>query len=248
MTTHEPKAAVVLVVDDDDDLRKAIVRDFTRRGYRVLAAASGRQALAIVKSQPVDVVLSDVRMPDGDGIELLNNIKNLNTTTPVLMFITGNTEMSVEQAYDWGADAVLAKPFDRAALFKAVATAVLSPNERWRRGAPQVEADFAVTLEFPGRLSAIETRSISIARGGMFVAMGAPFPRVDTQVSFTILFEQSPPASLSGTGIVRWLRAVSSPDHQTGCGIEFVDLDDACREYIVEMLDAIRPRAFIPRC
>lgn len=242
----EPKDVVLLVVDDEDDLRKAIVRDFTRRGYRVLAARNGAEALAIVKEQPVDIVLSDVRMPGGDGIELLKKLKDLSPATPVFMFITGFADMSLEQAYDWGAEAVFEKPFDRAALFKAVGDALQSPDERWKRRAPRVDTQLAVTLELPGFPSAIETKSINIARGGMFVALNRPLPDVDTRVAFTIRFEHGMPSSLDGTGIVRWVQSVPSDELPAGCGIEFVDLDDGSREHIIELLESIRPRAFIP--
>src|SRR5690606_2585354 len=97
-------------VDDEKVLCDAIAFDFKRKGYNVLCAYNGGDAFKIVQSQPVDLILSDVRMPNGDGVELLTNVKNHNYAIPIVMFITGFADLTLEQAYDMGVDAVFAKP------------------------------------------------------------------------------------------------------------------------------------------
>ena len=81
-----PKEITILIVDDEIDLRDSIAFDYKRKGFNVLVASSGNEAFEIVKKNKVNVVLSDVRMPDGDGIELLYNIK-----TDIIHIFYGNS-------------------------------------------------------------------------------------------------------------------------------------------------------------
>ena len=115
-----PKDIVILVVDDEPELRDALVFDFKRKKFQVLEASNGRDAFEIVKKNRIDVVLTDVRMPGGDGIELLDNIKSFNQEIPVVMFITAYADISTEEALKKGAFAVFSKPFDRKALLEAI--------------------------------------------------------------------------------------------------------------------------------
>ncbi len=76
----------ILCVDDNDQLlsvRKVILET---RGYRVLACNNGRDALAVFKQGGVDLVLSDLAMPELDGVELIDSVKTLAPETPAILF------------------------------------------------------------------------------------------------------------------------------------------------------------------
>jgi len=174
----DPKDVTILIVDDETALRKALIFDFKRRGFQVLDAGNGKDAFELVKSGKVDIVLTDVRMPGGDGVELLDRVKERNPTVPVVMFITGFADLALEDAYDKGADAVFAKPFDRKSLIGTVINAVGSKEEIW--GAKKVErvnVDFKIELQFSGLDHAVQGRVLNIGRGGIFVALTESFPR-----------------------------------------------------------------------
>jgi len=111
---------VVLVVDDDEDLREVVALDFTGKGFEVRTAASGDEAFDIVQHAPVDLVISDVRMPFGDGIELLQRIKTLEAPRPAVILMTGYADLNGDNAEALGADGLIGKPFDRKALFATV--------------------------------------------------------------------------------------------------------------------------------
>ena len=128
-----PADHTILIVDDEDGLRESIAFDFRRKKFNVATAACGKDALKIVETQKVDVVLSDVRMPNGTGLELLDWIKQRDVFLPVLMFITAYADISVAEAFDRGADAVFAKPFDRKVLHEAVLRAIDNLDQRLRR-------------------------------------------------------------------------------------------------------------------
>jgi len=108
--------ATVLLIDDDDSLRRVTVHNLETGGFKVSGAASGRQGLEIFAANRPDVVITDVRLGDMDGLDLLARIKEESPDTPVIVITAfGSIDMAVE-AMRRGAFNFLAKPFDREAL------------------------------------------------------------------------------------------------------------------------------------
>jgi DNA-binding response OmpR family regulator len=122
-------SATVLLVDDDSAHRNAIAFDFKRKGYRVLQAGSGSEAWEIIQKEEVHLVITDIRMPDGNGVDLLRRIKDRDPNLPPVILMTGYTDLNLDGATDWGAEAVFLKPFERKELL-ARSTAILSGHER----------------------------------------------------------------------------------------------------------------------
>ena len=119
----------ILIVDDEEDLRDALAFDFKRQDFDVLLAENGQVAYKIIQSKPVTIVLSDVRMAGGDGVELLRNIKSSHSEIPVVLS-TGFAEIGIDEAYNIGAHSVLFKPFERKALKETVQVAMQSFEEK----------------------------------------------------------------------------------------------------------------------
>src|SRR6185437_7477193 len=189
------------------------------KGFRTFEAKNGREALEIAIENQINVILSDVRMPNGDGVELLNNIKERYPELPVVMFVTGFADMSLEDAYDLGADAVFSKPFDRKALFATVLRAVSAKDEIWSpRHHERVDTELGIRLAAP--TFDIQAQIVNIGRGGMFVSMSAPLPQIGDVVTFHI------PGAIAteGKGVVRWVRSQSTASLPAGCGVEFFEL------------------------
>ena len=106
----------VLLIDDDDSLRLVTLHNLETGGFAVLGAASGEEGLALFRKKHPDVVITDVRLGDMDGIDLLGRIKEESPDTPVIVITAfGSIDMAVE-AMRRGAFNFLAKPFDREAL------------------------------------------------------------------------------------------------------------------------------------
>jgi two-component system response regulator AtoC len=101
----------ILIADDDDALRESLELVLSAEGYEVLTARDGAAALALVETQPVDVVLCDLRMPGMDGMELLPQLVRRLPGVPVLLMSAyGSADLAVE-AMRRGAYDYLAKPF-----------------------------------------------------------------------------------------------------------------------------------------
>lgn len=136
----EPKT--VLLIDDDESLRRVVEYNLHEGGYRVLTAADGATGWRTFQAEAVDLVLTDVRMPEMDGVEVLTRIKAMQPDIPVIMLTAHGTINSAVEAMKLGAFDYLTKPFNReqlkAAVRKAFAVAALTTENRYLR---QVVAD-----------------------------------------------------------------------------------------------------------
>lgn len=123
----------VLVVDDEEEIRGMLSRHFRFLGYDVLTAANGKEALRLLCKNRTEVVVSDIKMPVMDGIELLKEVK---TQYPMIhvVIITGHVTLdNLLAAFRRGADTCVFKPLnDLAELETAVANAV-GHLKTWQR-------------------------------------------------------------------------------------------------------------------
>lgn len=116
----EVKNYSILIVDDEELIRNNIGRFIESQGFGVFLAEDGIKAYEIICTQKIDLVVSDVCMPNGDGVELLNNIQNFKSGNPPLIFITGYSYLSEEQSLKLGARKIFSKPFDRKKLLNEI--------------------------------------------------------------------------------------------------------------------------------
>jgi two-component system, cell cycle sensor histidine kinase and response regulator CckA len=104
---------LVLVVEDEDELRRLAVRELEERGYLVLAAANGVEAMAVARSleRPIDLVVTDVVMPEMNGVELAESLVDLWPSVAVL-FMSGHLDEGAMERHPLDPDAdLLPKPF-----------------------------------------------------------------------------------------------------------------------------------------
>ncbi|MBT8352287.1 MAG: sigma-54 dependent transcriptional regulator, partial [Deltaproteobacteria bacterium] len=114
----------VLVVDDEKNYPLILGAVLEEEGFEVLTANSGREALEIQKTSDVDLVLTDMKMPSMDGIELLEKIKARDSDMPVIMMTAyGSVDKAVE-AMEKGAYSYILKPFDNEKLVVYVNKAI----------------------------------------------------------------------------------------------------------------------------
>jgi two-component system cell cycle sensor histidine kinase/response regulator CckA len=114
----------VLLVDDDEDVRRSLTRFLTVSGFDVTEARCGRDAMAMLGADRFDVVLSDVVMPDGTGLDVLRAARRVDLDVPIIL-TTGMPDLrSATEALEYGAFRYLAKPIDLETYEKAVRHAV----------------------------------------------------------------------------------------------------------------------------
>ncbi len=138
----------VLVVDDEKALRDFVRRNLEVRGYRVLTAANGLEALAIFERESVDLIILDLMMPHLDGLEMTRRLREV-STVPIIILSALGEESDKVRAFDLGADDYLTKPFGvgellgrvKAVLRRSQWSHVPSGSERLVRGAICVDLE-----------------------------------------------------------------------------------------------------------
>jgi two-component system response regulator MprA len=110
----------ILVVDDDAGLRRAVRRVLVSQGFEVEVAADGAEALLLLRARAFDLVVLDVMMPGGDGIEVCERLRAEGDRLPVLMLTARDAVRDRVAGLDAGADDYLVKPFANEELLARV--------------------------------------------------------------------------------------------------------------------------------
>jgi DNA-binding NtrC family response regulator len=141
----------VLVVDDEPNLRRVLGAQLSRDGYEVHAVADGEAALRILQEQYVDVVITDLRMPRLDGLELLRRALALEPELPVVIITAHGTVDNAVAALKSGAFDYITKPFDqnevRNVVRKALRTRALASKEAREERPPSPGSGYGIIGE-----------------------------------------------------------------------------------------------------
>jgi two-component system response regulator PilR (NtrC family) len=116
--------ASLLIVDDELSMRQFLTHLFQRDGHAIRVAENGREAMAMLHEQGADVIISDVKMPDMGGIELLRAARELHPDVEVIMMTAFANEQTAHEAFLLGAFDFVHKPFDNDLLKEKVARAL----------------------------------------------------------------------------------------------------------------------------
>ncbi len=182
--------SIVLVVEDDESQREPLSGYLADLGARVLEAASGEDALAVLASEDPDVVITDLRMPGIDGRDLLRELKKLNPEIRVLVVTAYGTVENAVACLKDGADDYLLKPLDLEEVEHQVRRAVASRHL------------LRENRELKARLGELETIDGIVTAGGPMSALLSTVARVaPSEVSVLLLGE-------SGTGKELLARAI----------------------------------------
>ncbi|MEL2242234.1 two-component system response regulator GlrR [Leclercia adecarboxylata] len=134
MTSRKP--AHLLLVDDDPGLLKLLGMRLVSEGYSVVTAESGQEGLKVLGREKVDLVISDLRMDEMDGMQLFTEIQKLQPGMPVIILTAHGSIPDAVAATQQGVFSFLTKPVDKDALYKAIDDALEhaapSGDETWR--------------------------------------------------------------------------------------------------------------------
>lgn len=106
------QALKILLVDDEEDLCKVAAWDFEDAGFEVIKAYGGIEAFKILQSEPIDILVSDIKMPKGDGVELIRNIQDCRLPLKGVFLMTGYADYPEKSLKDLGMTKLFQKPID----------------------------------------------------------------------------------------------------------------------------------------
>ncbi len=109
--TQKFSGKTVLIVDDESEIREMVAESLEECGAKVFQATNGTIAIEILKKEKIDAVVSDVRMPGGDGVFLLAESRKLPHPIPPILLMTGYSDLTAEEAIRKGATQLINKPF-----------------------------------------------------------------------------------------------------------------------------------------
>ena len=228
-----------LLVVDDEPYYCEIAQDwFEREGCRVLTAENGVAALKLLEEEKVNAIITDIRMPRMDGVELIRRLKESGSYTPTAVALSGFSDLSAREAYDLGIEAQLSKPVLRKVLIAAVQAALTDREQLWA-GPPLPSKGPAITAKFNSVLSPQENREIAFGRGGFCMHSELMVPD-DTGVQLHIGFEGDQRV-LRGQGTVRW----TCPEEHM-IGVEIARVQEGL-EWIAQLARQNKSVSFIPR-
>ncbi|MBX2994609.1 MAG: response regulator [Bdellovibrionaceae bacterium] len=228
----------ILVVDDEPDLREILCDEFQLEGAEVNNAPNGQEALKKVEANPPDIVVSDLRMPGGDGVTLAKELKNRNAVSPLVVLMTGFADLTAEEAYEIGAEGFMTKPFHLESVRENLSRLLMPSRERWAQTPFKAPAK---TVSESADTFRAQPASSYLARGGMFW----PGERLPVRVGDEVSFDAG--HHLKGTAIVRWVRSSGQNGRGPGMGLEFMSLAPESLIWVEEQLLDLKPVAFLPR-
>jgi CheY-like chemotaxis protein len=223
--------ARILLVDDEPILLSIFGAWLGVLGDGKLRTASnGQEAHAAIVAQPVDVLITDVRMPIMDGISLVRRLAEEQLTIPTIIFVSGFGDVDHKEMYSLGVEAFLAKPVRREELIDVLGKALAERGTLWTLPMPTVPRQ-SIQIE-------VGENDFRLGQGGFCIRYPKPLSlgKVAFRCSFT-----SPRRDITGEGYVRWYSKA-----EKSAGIEITFLDEESRVWFSNSIAAAKPLSFIP--
>ncbi len=233
----------VLIVDDEPAIRECLRFEFEIEEAQVFEAENGNIAIASIKQNRPDIVISDIQMPECDGVSLLKQIRIIDRHMPIVLFISGQSELTTYEALNLGASGIFPKPFPMELLIERVEFLLKSFDKRVKEKPERLPCAFSVKIEGGSN----ESQTVNFGRGGMCIKLPKEIPDIGATISFLIEPSGGDISKLEGSGIVRWVREVQVDSLMPAVGIEFLYLSQESIDLYVEYIKKLDPIIYIPK-
>jgi DNA-binding response OmpR family regulator len=233
----------ILIIDDEPDLLEIISSEFELEGANVFQADSVEKAISVLSNNPIDIVISDVRMPFRTGIDLLKYIKDKNAFYPPMILISGYTDVPIQDIYDLGAEGFLVKPFRLEDLILLTSRLLKNNGPNWPLFDSNNMTEFI--FEINNNLKdAVQNNVFALGRGGcaFYLSNSLHKTQINREINFSI---QLMDKILKGSGAIRWVEhGINS--NRTQIGIEFRALDSESQKFFKDYLVNNKTIPYIP--
>lgn len=220
------KGKKILIVDDESAIRELLVEVLEDQGALCAQASGGHEGYQIFKERHFDIVLSDVNMPRGNGIYLLNQVKETTFRSTRFFIISGNASLVYSEVVQKGVDGVIEKPFKINKLINKLESSLCEVNIPTRKYT-RIMATLNIKLNWEELDVPLYLKTQNLSLGGLFVQTDhEQMPNLNSKILFEIIESQEIDASiLMGEMKVRWTTSHNSQAPLTGFGAEFDNLN-----------------------
>ena len=162
----------ILIVDDEIELAEIIKETFQEEGILADSCASGREALVALGQHRYDAVLTDIKMPKMDGLDLLKEIKS-KPNSPAVVLMSAYETLAIEDLHHQGASDFIPKPFSSKDALQLVSRAAIPASDRWKADSlfRPTNSEMFLGLKFNSIEDAILEGSIHLGSGGLFLRL-----------------------------------------------------------------------------
>ena len=232
--------ARILIVDDESGIRDSLKDYFELEGFDVVTAQSGNEALTLISASHFDLVLSDIRMPNGDGRFLLKSIRQLNFSQPVVVLMSGYSDLSLEEAFAEGAADLIPKPFNPIELLSHVKSYLQESNKKWKTKFDK-PAKYKTQIQATSLKEALDKKLINCGLSGIFLNIDPIGYRVGENLEISLN-----DLNLHMIGIIRWVRTVEQTGRMKGLGLEIQVLSEEFKSQFLKTIEDSKSGAIIP--
>ena len=200
----------ILVVEDEKDILELVRYNLARENYQVFCAASGEEALRIIASQPLDLIVLDLMLPEMDGLEVTRRLKNNPRTQNIfiVMLTAKGSEADIVTGLELGADDYITKPFSPRVLLARIKAVIRRTRD-----------------EKPENNAVIQVRDLTIHPGRREVHVGeTPVPLTYTEFQVLYYLVRRPGWVFTRTQIVDAVRGDDYPVTDRSVDVQIVGL------------------------
>ncbi|MCD4737057.1 MAG: response regulator [Bacteroidales bacterium] len=117
----------ILIIDDEPQIRSLLTKMLKREGFNVIVASDGKEGMRLFNKEPADLVITDIIMPEKEGIEIIQELRKDHPTLPIIAISGGGRNSSdsyLKIAKIFGANEIFEKPVEKQKLINAIKTAL----------------------------------------------------------------------------------------------------------------------------
>ena len=238
----------VLIVDDMMHLREALAFFFKKKGFTVFEACNGKIAFNILNEATIGLIISDIRMPELGGLELLQQVRRTSSLSHIpFIFVSAFADLSNDEAFHNGANDIFPKPFDAEDILNASIELLKPVKSRWmpnKLHAPEgikkvILKAQEMHLNSPGQ-------PINFGKSGFFVQSNEQPPEVGDLLHFKIEFEKGVLTDLKCLGQVAWTRVSTDGQKSPGYGVQIREVDMSMKDAFIDLIEPYKGPITIP--
>lgn len=235
------KGVQVLVVEDEADMREILSEHLKFQGAEVTEAEDGLSALTLMAQKKFHAVITDVNMPQMNGLELLKSARQESVDSPAFIVISGFSDIEEPEFYHSGAQGFFSKPFSIYALTERIRASLAQAPERWRT----LPEDALQPISIP-EVKFMLGKKAWIGRGGVTLSLKKELCSVGDRLKVQIDPGAEGSPVFEASGVCRWTRISNQNSSEILAGIEIDYLNSEGVQFLSKLRESSQVVCYIP--